>query len=329
MKTRASLIDTYKRKINYLRLSVTDRCNLRCLYCMPPEGIKSIPHNRILTYEDMLFLVRTAVSLGVEKVRLTGGEPLVRRGFPDFVRRLHTLAGLHHVVITTNGILLKDYADELRDAGVRSLNVSIDSLDPARFKSITRGGDLRTWWRGIEAAENAGIKLKLNVVVMRGINDAEIEDFADLAQHNPWSVRFIEYMPTCSGPGSDIRGVAAEEVLERVWRRYTLEPLTRRAHAGPAQEFAVRGGRGRIGVISALSCPFCHNCNRIRIGASGKGRSCLFAPDMLDLKPAIRQRSEVALAALLQNLVEQKPEGHELDSRPDLRTPVRMSAIGG
>jgi len=322
MKYADSLVDPYQRKINYMRLSLTDRCNLRCIYCMPAHGVRAMQHARILTYDDMLFLAQTAVALGVEKIRLTGGEPLVRKGLTGFLQRLNAIPGLQHLALTTNGILLERYATRLKDAGVKCLNVSIDSLQAQRYAEITRGGDLAAWWRGIEASQKAGLHLKLNVVVIRGVNDAEIEDFAALAQHNPWSVRFIEYMPSAVGPGAKLQGIASDELLQRLQQNYPLEPMARRAPAGPAQEFDLVTGKGNIGVISAVSCPFCHNCNRIRVGASGKGRSCLFAYQDVDLKKAIKQRHEDQLITALCHLVKQKPQGHTIKEVP-------MSAIGG
>lgn len=323
------LVDNYRRTINYLRLSVTDRCNLRCRYCMPAQGVEATAHAQILIYEDLLFLAQTAVGLGVEKIRITGGEPLVRRGIISFLERLHALKGMQHLVLTTNGLLLEEYAQSLKDAGVRCLNVSVDSLQPQRYAHITRGGDLASWWRGIEAAHHAGLRLKLNVVVMRGINDDEIHDFTALAAQNPWSVRFIEYMPTLQGPDSTLQGIETQTLLESLRQHYTLEPVLRQAQAGPAQEFRLGGGKGSVGFIAAISCPFCHNCNRIRISATGKGRSCLFAQGEMDLKPAIKQRNHATLSAELIKLVAQKPQQHDLGEQPAVQTAVAMSAIGG
>ncbi len=323
------LVDNYRRVINYMRLSVTDRCNLRCRYCMPADGVQATAHAQILTYEDLLFLSQTAVDLGVEKIRITGGEPLVRKGIIPFLEQLHALKGLQHLVLTTNGLLLERDAQNLKDAGVGCLNVSVDSLQPQRYAHITRGGDLTSWWRGIEAAQHAGLRLKLNVVVMRGINDDEVHDFAALAAQNPWAVRFIEYMPTLQSPDSSLQGIETQTLLESLRRHYTLEPILRQAQAGPAQEFRLNGGKGSVGFIAAISCPFCHNCNRIRISATGKGRSCLFAQDEMDLKSAIRQRNAAALSAELMQLVAQKPQKHSLGEQTHTQGAVAMSAIGG
>jgi len=279
-------------------------------------------HTHILTYEDLLFLAQTVIALGVKKIRLTGGEPLVREGLPGFLQRLNAIPGLQHLSLTTNGILLERYAASLKDAGVKWINISIDSLQPQRYAEITRGGDLAAWWRGVEASQKSGLHLKLNVVVIRGVNDTEVEDFAALAQHNPWSVRFIEYMPSAVGRGAKLQGVSSDELLKRLQQNYPLEPVAQHAQAGPAQEFSLLKGKGNIGVISAVSCPFCHNCNRIRVGASGRGRSCLFAYQDVDLKKAIKQRREDQLIAAIYNLVEQKPQGHTIKEVP-------MSAIGG
>lgn len=323
------LVDNYHRTINYLRLSVTDRCNLRCRYCMPAQGVQATEHAQILTYEDLVFLAQTAANLGVEKIRITGGEPLVRKGIIPFLERLHAIKRIEHLVLTTNGVLLEEYAQSLKDAGIKCLNVSIDSLEPQRYARITRGGDLTLWWRGIEAAERVGLRLKLNVVVMRDINADEIGDFATLALQNPWSVRFIEYMPTAQGPDSSLQGVATQTLFETLCQNYHLEPVARQAQAGPAREFKLAGGRGTVGFIAAISCPFCHNCNRIRVSATGKGRSCLFARTEMDLKPAIKQRDHAALSAALVQLVAQKPQQHDLDEQPAVQAAVAMSAIGG
>ena len=312
-----------------MRLSVTDRCNLRCTYCMPVQGIKAMQHAQILTYEDMLFLAQTVAALGVEKIRLTGGEPLLRKGITGFLHRLNAIPGLKHLSLTTNGILLEHYASSVKDAGVKWLNVSIDSLQPQRYTEITRGGDLATWWRGVEAAQKADLHLKLNVVVIRGVNDAEVEDFAALAQHNPWSVRFIEYMPTDAGPGAKLEGVSSDDLLMRLQQNYALKPMPRCALAGPVQEFGLGKGKGTIGMISAVSSPFCHNCNRIRVSASGKGRSCLFAYEGVDLKKAIKQRCEDQLISALHKLMEQKPKGNLNKEPPQGNSEVPMSAIGG
>ena len=242
-----ALLDPHGRCINYLRLSVTDRCNLRCRYCMPAEGMALVGHDDILSYEELLRIARAAVAIGVEKIRVTGGEPLVRRGIIDFLRQLVALPGLQRLVLTTNGMMLPEMAAPLRNAGVESLNISLDSLRPLTFAAITRGGDLRQVLAGIEAAESAGFRfIKINVVVMRGVNDEEIEEFAALTMERPWRVRFIEYMPTLAEPGWEETVVPGTEILARLSRRFTMTDEASENLAGPARYQRIAGAAGRM-----------------------------------------------------------------------------------
>ncbi len=326
---RVQLVDTFGRTINYLRLSVTDRCNLRCHYCMPDKGVEKLAHGDILSYEELLLIARTAVQLGVEKVRVTGGEPLVRRGITSFLARLAGLPGLRHLVLTTNGLLLAELAADLRHAGVQRVNVSLDSLDPATFAAITRGGDLARVLAGLAAADSAGLPLKLNMVVMRGVNDAEIEAFARLTLESPFAVRFIEYMPTLQDSGWQEQIVPGSEILERLAKRFRFALVDRGPYAGPSQDFRIEGARGTFGIITPVSGHFCSDCNRIRVTAAGEARSCLFSAAGIDLKPFLRPEDGEGLREALRRLVEEKPHRHGMNRCGCEHEPFVMAKIGG
>ena len=324
------LFDTYGRRIRYLRLSVTDRCNLRCQYCMPAGGVPKRQHGEILSYEDLYRVAREAVAMGIDKIRLTGGEPLVRKGLLPFVERLAQLPGLKELVLTTNGLLLRELAKPLRDAGVKRLNISLDSLKPEVFAAITRGGDLQRVLDGIEVALAAGFPPpKINMVVMRGVNDAEVLQFAALTLDRAYTVRFIEYMPNLQEPGWQDRCVPGSELLERIGRHYPLLPLVSSETAGPAKNFKIAGAAGALGFITPISGHFCGSCNRIRVSASGMAHSCLFAGTSLDLKPALATGSDDELRRTLQAMVRHKPLGHILEQEQGYRRAFAMSGIGG
>jgi len=323
------LTDPQGRRINYLRLSVTDRCNLRCSYCMPAEGIPRLLHEDILSYEDLHRIASQAIALGFEKIRITGGEPLVRKGVVGFLQKLATIPGLSELVLTTNGLLLREMAAELRQAGVQRLNVSLDSLNPETFARITRGGDLKQVLDGLEAAEQAGFSpLKLNVVVLRGMNDDEILDFVALALNKALTVRFIEYMPTINGPNWTKLWVSGKEILERIERRYKLQPLDLADRAGPARSFRIAGTDGTVGVISPMSGHFCTQCNRIRITSTGLAKGCLFADSGVDMKPYLRASDDI-LREALREIVTSKPAQHHLESSPQAHASFCMAQIGG
>jgi len=323
--------DKHGRKINYLRLSVTDRCNLRCRYCMPAAGVPKENHSDILRFEELLRIARVAVAMGVEKIRVTGGEPLVRKGILPFLRDLGQLPGLKRLVLTSNGYGLVETAEELRSVGVESLNISLDSLRPEVFAEITRGGDLRRVLAGLAAAERAGFPfVKLNVVVMRGINDEEVADFAAMTLDKPYRVRFIEYMPSLKEENWRDLSVPGEELLAKLARRYRLHPEKRKEElAGPASYYRIDGAVGKIGVITPVSCHFCRDCNRIRITATGLGKSCLFDDLALDLKPVLHSGDETALREALGHLVAAKPDRHALDSPGEGHKPFTMADVGG
>lgn len=322
------LSDNFGRKINYLRLSVTDRCNMRCVYCMPADGIDKLGHAEILSYEQFHLIAEAAVSIGIEKIRVTGGEPLVRNGIVPFLERLANITGLKQLVLTTNGVLLPELAQGLKDAGVRCFNISLDSLQPAMFAQLTRRDLLPQVLDGIAAAEKVGTPYKINMVVMRGLNDNEILDFAKLTQEHDCTVRFIEYMPVLQDKNWRSFVVPSKEILQRLNDHYNLHPVDRGVMAGPAEEFAIDGAQGRIGVIAPLSGHFCQDCNRIRITTSGNVRTCLFSDHEFDLKPLLIPGNIDQVASELQRLVNEKPACHTLNSHTTY-SPFSMAQIGG
>ncbi len=328
-----ALFDLYKRRINYLRLSVIDRCNLRCVYCMSEEGVKALPHQEILTYEEIIQVAQFAIRNGITKIRITGGEPLIRRGVVDLIERLHHIPGLVDISLTTNGTLLKDYAHRLYKAGVRRINISLDTLNPKRFHEITRRGAIEDVWAGIEAAESVGFDpIKLNVVLLKGVNDHEIPDFVRLAVEKPYHVRFIEFMPTGEGPYKKDRYLPTREIIERVGKYAEISPLPPHINEGPAKRYMIEGGRGSVGFISPVSSHFCGSCNRLRLTADGRLRSCLFSDREINLKPALRSgRKEInkALKLLFQQALRSKPAGHNINSQKVPRLNRTMSGIGG
>jgi len=325
------LQDSHQRRINYLRLSVTDRCNLRCSYCMPAEGLPIFDRKDLLSHSEIMTIARTAVQLGIRKIRVTGGEPLVRADIVELLTELGSLPNLERLVLTTNGLLLGSMADRLRDAGVSGANISIDSLDPDRYREITRGGDLNRCLAGIDAAIEAGLHTKINVVVMAGVNDHEAPAFVDFARNHPVSVRFIEYMPTRGRQHKDTLTLPTADLLERLRQVATLEPVERPGAltmAGPARTFRIPDAKGTVGVISPVTCHFCEDCNRIRITATGLARGCLFHETGLDLKPWLRSDDYQGLAEAMRQVVYDKPTGHRLDE-DDGPEQVAMSRVGG
>ena len=323
------LHDSIGRTINYLRLSVTDRCNLRCSYCMPEDGISKIAHDNILSYEELYRIARIAVDIGIDKIRITGGEPLVRRGIVGFLHQLAELPGLEQLVLTTNGVLLESMAGDLRSAGIQRLNISLDSLNPEIFRRISRCGDLSRVFAGIEAAQKHGFPIKLNMVVMRGVNDHEILDFAALAASTGATVRFIEYMPAIREHNWQRHVVSGEEILSRLAQHFTLIPLEQAAMAGPARNFRIPGVPGSLGVITPVSHHFCSECNRIRVTASGSAKGCLFDESQTDLKWLVRSGSDLELAAALRSIVNSKPVCHQMNPDECHHQAFSMASIGG
>ncbi len=328
-------IDAYNRPISYLRISVTDRCNLRCIYCMPPEGVPWRPHGDILRFEEIETIVRAAAGLGISKVRLTGGEPLVRLGITELVRNIARVPGIDDLAMTTNGTLLSRYATALAEAGLRRVNISLDTLRQERFRRITRLGRLQDVLDGMEAAQRAGLEpIKVNIVAIRGVNDDEVVDFGRRTLEAGWNVRFIEVMPVGSRQLVDQRWrekviTSAEIQLKIEAALGPLEPAKVSAGNGPAKYYRFPGAQGTLGFINAVSEHFCYRCNRLRLTADGQLRLCLLSDQEIDLRTSLRQGAEVAeIEALLLEGIKSKPLKHRLDEhkRPENRA---MSEIGG
>ncbi|RLC61229.1 MAG: GTP 3',8-cyclase MoaA [Chloroflexi bacterium] len=328
-------LDAYNRPISYLRISVTDRCNLRCVYCMPPQGVPWRPHDEVLRYEEIETVVRAAAELGISKVRLTGGEPLVRLGITDLVRMLACIPGVDDLAMTTNGVLLSRYAEDLARAGLQRVNISLDTLRPERFRHITRRGRLEDVLDGMTAAQKVNLKpIKVNTVVIRGMNDDEVVSFARKTMEAEWNVRFIELMPVGNGALMNStwekRIVTAREIRARIEAALgRLEPAKMRAGVGPARYYRLPGAQGTLGFITPVSEHFCYQCNRLRLTADGQLRPCLLSDQEIDLRTPLRRGAGVEqIKTLLLQGIECKPMQHHLRERqlPEKRV---MSQIGG
>ena len=327
------LVDTFGRVAKNLRVSVTDRCDLRCLYCMPPEGLEWLPRPELLTYEEIERLVRIMVRLGVEKVRITGGEPLVRKDLPVLVEKLARIEGLKDLALTTNGVQLKRFAGDLAAAGLKRINVSLDSLQKDRFFQIVRRDVLEKVLEGLEELERhpSISPIKVNVVTMQGVNDDEMLEFAKLAMRKPYVIRFIEFMPLDAQEAWQREQVlTGREVFERINAYKRLVPIDTSTNSSPDTKYRFEDGSGEIGFINSVSEPFCASCDRIRITADGQFRNCLFALEETDLKTPMRAgASDEELAVLIRQGVWEKWAGH-LINQPTFQRPGRsMSQIGG
>ncbi len=328
--------DSLNRPIEYLRLAVTDRCNLRCLYCMPPAGVPWRPHEEILRYEELERVVRAAVDMGIRKVRLTGGEPLLRRGLAGFIAALAAIPGLEDLSLTTNGTLLAPLAADLAAAGLRRVNVSLDSLRAERFGQLTRGGELPAVLEGITAARAAGLEpVKINTVVMRGRNDDEVADFARRTLVDGWHVRFIEFMPIGRWQDGGQDGwrrwfVPVDDVRRRIEAALgPLQPHDGPGGAGPARYYRLDGATGTLGFIGAVSEHFCGGCNRLRLSADGRLRPCLLSDEEVDLRSILRSGApEEEIAARIAEAIRRKPRRHLLEQGMFPRERA-MSEIGG
>ncbi len=329
--TGSALIDAFGRRINYLRVSITDRCNLRCLYCMPEEGVPLQAHGQILRYEEIERLVRIAAGLGINKVRITGGEPLVRPGVTDLVHLLARVPGIQDLAMTTNGVLLSRHAHALAQAGLMRVNVSLDTLKADRFARLARRDHLAEVLQGLDAAEAAGLSpVKLNMVVIRGLNDDEVADFARLTLSRGWHMRYIEVMPLGEGRHWSEDGfVPAAEMKSAI--EAELGPLTALPvqPGSPSREWRPAGAAGAIGFITPVTEHFCAECNRLRLTADGRLISCLLRGGEVDARAALRQGAgDDALRSLILQSVALKPSGHHLEECEP--TVARgMSGIGG
>jgi cyclic pyranopterin phosphate synthase len=326
------LADAFHRPITYLRISVTDRCNLRCVYCMPEEGLPWIAKSAILSYEEIARIVGAAAQIGVRSIRLTGGEPLIRHGLERLVAMIAATPGIEDIALSTNGLLLAEQAQALRDAGLTRVNVSLDTLRADRFATIARRPGLERVLAGIEAAFAAGLgPIKLNCVVMRGQNDDEVEAFAELTRTRAVAVRFIEVMPVeenVAGHASEY--VSASEILDRIRALAELRPVDGPPGNGPARYYAFDGAPGSIGVISPLSHDYCDTCNRVRLSADGRLKLCLFGDHFIDLRTPVRDgASDDDLIAIFRGSMYVKPERHHLDIGQTASAMRALSEIGG
>lgn len=322
------LSDSFQRPIDYLRISVTDRCNLRCVYCMPAEGIGLLQHQDILSYEEIHRVATAAAELGIKKVRITGGEPLVRIGLSRLVQMLAQIDTIDDIALTTNGTLLARYAEELKTAGLRRVNISLDTLKADKFRQITRGGDLADVLAGIEAASAAGLNpIKINVVAMAGINDDELLDFAHKTVADGWHVRFIEHMPF-NREMAATSFISVNELRERLAVLGELEPCTFKGN-GPAKYYRLPEANGTIGFITPISDHFCFNCNRLRLTADGKLRPCLLSEGETDLRQPLRNGiSAKELKKLIKKAADSKPRQHKL-ARGCVPQDRPFSQVGG
>ncbi|KPU26722.1 molybdenum cofactor biosynthesis protein MoeA [Caloranaerobacter sp. TR13] len=316
--------DSFDREINYLRLSVTDLCNLRCRYCMPKNGICKLSHEDVLRIEELLEIVKVFESLGIQKVRLTGGEPLIRRGIIELVESIAKLEGIKDLAITTNGILLKKYAKSLKDAGLNRVNISIDTLRENKFSYITRGGKLKDVLEGIEAAKKVGLSpIKLNIVLIDGFNEDEIEDFAKITLTERIDVRFIELMPI-----GQVRDFAIEKFINNKIVLEKIPDLIRIPNSelhSPAVYYKIPNSKGRIGFINPISCKFCDSCNKVRVTSQGKLKLCLHSNEEIDLKTPLRQGKN--LRDIICEKVKNKPLSHNLEDGTCINK--NMVQIGG
>lgn len=321
MKT---LRDQYNRKIDYLRISVTDRCNSRCLYCMPPVGVTFKPHSEILSFEEILSVAEVFVALGVKKIRLTGGEPLVRKDIIDLVRKLSQINGLEELTMTTNGILLKKYAKDLKAAGLSRINISIDSLDHKKYDLMTLGSSLTSVFEGIEAAKAVSLlPIKLNVVLIKGFNDSEIENFVKLTKEEKIDVRFIELMTLGHNKNwAKKKFISSNKVLEEV---PMLKKVEKKDISSPADYYQIDGYKGRVGLINPITCRFCSDCNRVRLTSTGQLKLCLHSNVEYDLRKFTGNK--VKLKEYILDLIKEKPKEHKLDEGKYIKRD--MHSIGG
>jgi cyclic pyranopterin phosphate synthase len=328
----APLVDSFGRVHDNLRISVTDRCNIRCFYCMPETGVEFVERKEILDFEEVERFVHIAVQLGITKLRVTGGEPLVRRNLPILIRRLAKVPGIRDLALTTNGILLPELAEPLYEAGLRRINVHIDTLDRDRFRQITRRDDLPRVLEGLDAVRRLGYTVKLNAVAVKNLVEPDVVPLALYARENGFEVRYIEFMPLDAQNLWDRRKVLlADDIIEILSREISpLRPIPDPDPRAPATEYAYADGKGRVGFIASVSRPFCMNCNRIRLTADGKLRYCLFAIEEADVKTLMRSgASDDEIAALIRCNVSQKWEGHEINSARFVAPPRPMYSIGG
>lgn len=316
--------DSFGREINYLRISLTDRCNLRCKYCMPGKGIDKFPHEEMLTLEEIYKISETFVELGINKIRLTGGEPLTRLNVVDLVSKISKLEGIKDLAMTTNGVLLKKFAGPLKEAGLNRVNISLDTLDPKKYTEITRGGKLTDVFEGIEEAKRVGLTpIKINTVLIGGFNDDEIEDLVRLTEKEEIDLRFIELMPIGEAINwSKEKFLSNDTILGRVKE---LGPVPREDRSSPAVYYKLPKGKGKIGIINPISCKFCKDCNRVRLTSQGQLKLCLHSNLEIDIRRALRNGED--LKELILKSIEKKEESHHLEDGDFITK--NMNQIGG
>jgi GTP 3',8-cyclase len=327
----SKLIDPCNRNLNYLRISITDRCNLRCIYCVPHGFIPKLPHKEILSYEEILHIVRISVGLGISKVRITGGEPLVRKGVYGFLKRLTKIEGLLDISLTTNGVFLKHNINKIKSAGIKRINISLDTLNRKKYRKITGYDFFDQVWEGIDLAHKMGFDpVKLNVVPLKGINDDELTDIAALSIDYPFHIRFIEYMPMGTNQMESDHHLLFPEIKKRIDQFGKLIPVEKGMNDGPAERFKFESAKGEIGFIRPISQHFCNTCNRLRLTASGQLRPCLMSDVQVDLKTPLRKGcSDAELAEVFFQAVRLKPLGHNLSGDHPVGVSAQMCAIGG
>ncbi len=326
------MVDTHGRSINYLRISITDRCNLRCCYCMPLEGVDKLEHGHILSFEEIARLVKAATAVGIRKVRLTGGEPLVRRNISRLIRYIREIPAIDDISLTTNGTLFAPLAEDLQAAGLNRVNFSLDTMVADKYRYITRQGNLDSVLQAIDKALALNMHpVKINTVLIRGFNDNEIMDFAELAYKKPLHVRFIEFMPI-----GDLQFwnqdniITGRETINMIKQQYNLTENKRVKGSGPAKYYTMEGGLGSIGFITPMSNHFCAECNRIRMTAEGKLRGCLYDKTEIDLKQAMDNgATDEELELLFQRTIAAKPERHNMNAGWGIGNRRKMSQIGG
>lgn len=326
---RSLLDDDYGRTIDYLRISITDRCNLRCIYCMPPEGMASLPRDELLSFEEITHIARLFMQMGGRRIRITGGEPLMRKGIVELIQRLSHIKPAPQLGLTTNGVKLATFARPLKQAGLTRVNISLDSLDPLRFAYLTLSSQWRDVLRGIEQAIVMNLKTKLNVVVLKGITDEEIIAFGKMAEEEPIEIRFIEFMPLCGSGWHPEWMLPIRHVKEVLQAHYELIPKPRAGEV--AESYEIERGKGSIGFIASMTEPFCHTCSRLRLTADGKLMPCLFSHQDVDLKPLLRDGvPDQQIIDTIARAVTIKPRGHHV--RPfevDPKKMPRIRFIGG
>ncbi|MCK9444341.1 MAG: GTP 3',8-cyclase MoaA [Tissierellaceae bacterium] len=318
------MIDSFGRKINYLRISLTDRCNLRCKYCMPGTGVSKFSHDDMLTLEELYTITKAFVELGIDKLRFTGGEPLVRKGIVEFIERVSKLDGIRELTMTTNGILLKKYAKDLKEAGLNRVNISLDTLDGDKYREITRLGNIEDVLEGIEEAKRVGLTpIKINTVLIGGFNDDEIEDLANLTVNEKMDVRFIELMPIGeAATWAEENFLSNDIVLERL---EGLVAVPSEDKSSPAVYYKLPNAKGRIGIINPITCKFCADCNRVRLTSKGKLKLCLHSDREIDIRKILLEGGD--LKKLILKSIGEKEESHHLEAKLYIKR--NMNEIGG